>query len=83
MLTDQELILIREDERHKHSDRYGGIWEYLPLRWIKVAALKPGEEGLLKLVISLANGNQIESLFIPSMRSQVESLVEKLSTLIS
>ena len=43
ILTDNELILIRDDEESEENRgvRYGGVWYYLPLRHIAEFALLP------------------------------------------
>jgi hypothetical protein len=56
ILTDRELILIREERRRSGEDRYGGIWSYVPLN--KVVALSLIAEGgnLLRLSIQRPKG---------------------------
>jgi hypothetical protein len=72
ILTDRELIIIREEAWHGGKERYGGIWDYIPLN--KIVALSLSENDLLKLSIQLPAGERLECLFRASAKSEVEQL---------
>lgn len=76
ILTDKELILIRDDERvtpHK-GNRYGGVWQYIPLRSIASASIAEQPEGLLTLSISLSPNGHLDRIFALSSKAEVEHL---------
>jgi hypothetical protein len=76
ILTDKELILIRDDERvtpHKGT-RYGGVWQYIPLRSIASASITEQPEGLLTLSIGLSPNGHLDRIFALSSRVEVEQL---------
>ena len=81
MLTNQELIIIKEDEQNKRSDRFGGIWEFIPLPKIKAGHLTQEENGVIQLTITLKTGLEVHSLFMSSMRQQLENLLNLLNQL--
>jgi hypothetical protein len=60
LLTDQEVILIRDDEHSTENRgvRYGGIWQYIPLRHISALKLSEPASGLVTLSLILACGGQ-------------------------
>ena len=53
ILTDCELIAIREEEKACGAGRYGGIWDYLPLNKIRNVSLRERDGGLLALSVEL------------------------------
>jgi hypothetical protein len=63
ILTDRELIMIREEARQSGNDRYGGIWDFIPLN--KIGALSLDEKGsnLLALSIQLPENERFEYLY--------------------
>lgn len=76
ILTDKELILIRDDERvtpHRGT-RYGGVWQYIPLRNIASASLSRQPEGLLTLSIKLSPNGHLDRIFALSSQTEVEQL---------
>lgn len=75
MLTDQELILISEDNHHTHDDRYGGIWDYIPLAKIRNVGFNENNDGLISLSVSLQNDQRIESYFLQTLRPELQILV--------
>lgn len=79
MLTDKELILIRETERMVHDDRYGGVWDYVPLDKIKSASILQKQDGLLALVVELFDGHNLETHYLPSLRTELEVMAKILS----
>ncbi len=75
ILTDRELIIIREEAWHGGDERYGGIWDYIPLN--KIVALSLSENDPLKLSIQLPAGEHLESLFQVSAKQEIEQLLER------
>lgn len=74
ILTDRELILIREENTRRKEDRYGGIWDYIPLS--KITSLSLGEKAnsLLVLSIQLPGNVQFELLYEVSAQEDVNHL---------
>lgn len=74
ILTDKELILIREDERSSKKDntRYGGVWHYIPLRSIDAVAMTSDAADWLILSIGLTSAGRVEGIFAPDQRPEVE-----------
>lgn len=75
MVTDQELILISEDDHHAHDDHYGGIWDYIPLAKIRNVSIDDDQDGILTLTISLQNGHRIESRYLQTLQPELQTLV--------
>lgn len=84
VLTDQELILIQEANNGKdgRAGRYGGIWQYIPLRYINSVFLSPVENDRLTLSIRCRPNRIIEKLFdisnlpwVQQFRDQLQSLL--------
>ena len=86
ILTDQELILIKDDINVRRIDknmRHGGIWEYIPLNKIVSVSLAEKNARLLTLSINLPEGECVDSLFAVSKRSEVDAFVEQLKARIT
>jgi hypothetical protein len=77
ILTDRELILIREDDKLNSAGKYGGIWEYVPLNKISTLSLSEEDGELLVLSIQLPNKTQLECLFQACARRQVDQLLDR------
>lgn len=75
ILTDKELILIREEHLQGRKDRYGGIWDFIPLNKIESISLSHEEENLLALSIQLRNGERFERLFEDSLEKELNHFV--------
>ena len=78
ILTDQELILIREVLVRRNQDRYGGIWDYVRLKAIESVEIAETGRGHLRLSIGLHGGAPLEFLYEPSARQDLEGLVQEL-----
>ncbi|MGB8980696.1 MAG: hypothetical protein WCC12_02365, partial [Anaerolineales bacterium] len=64
VVTDRELILIRDVERgRKATDRYGGVWQYMPLHRLDSVNLSDAANDRLTLSIHCQPGRTIEKLF--------------------
>lgn len=75
ILTERELIVIRE-EYHKLSDnRYGGIWNYIQLNKIKELSVRSSNNGLLTLNIQLPDENQLSYQFDPAAHKELDQLI--------
>ncbi len=75
MITDQELILIRDDEHENRKEKYGAIWQVIPLSKIRSVDQTDQENGLLKLILHLSDGTQIDTLFLPQMKERIEKAI--------
>ena len=63
ILTDRELIMIREEARQSGNDRYGGIWDFIPLNKIGSLSLDKKGSNLLVLTIQLPENERLEYLY--------------------
>jgi hypothetical protein len=81
ILTDRELILIREEEAHSREDRYGGIWDYIPLSKIVSLSLSERADNLLVLAIRLPENMSLEFLFQDSAREEINQLLDRFKEL--
>jgi hypothetical protein len=81
ILTDRELILIREETRQSGDDRYGGIWDYIPLNKIADLSLGKKDSSLLKLSILLPENDRLELLYSASARQELDQLLIKFGEL--
>lgn len=78
VLTDRELIQIKEDEqaRREHCP-YGGIWNYIPLGRIERFAVAGGEAGGGPVLsVRLADGHEITVGFSSANGENVRRLAE-------
>lgn len=84
LLTNREVIFIRDDERtgeiKGRGERYGGVWQYVPLRSITSAEITETENGLLSLSIKLTvAGQQLDKVFEASNKKELEEFQKKLA----
>ena len=75
ILTDRELILIREEALPSLNDKYGGIWEYIPLNRIATLSTSTRNNNLLALSIKLVTGDSFECLFDLAKQDEVEQFL--------
>lgn len=81
ILTDRELIIIRDDPESPRSfdqTRYGGVWDYIPLNKIERIAWQARDAAVLSLALELPLGDRVESLFAPDQREKVEQFLNHL-----
>jgi len=80
ILTDRELILIRDEEQSRWSRnaRYGGTRSYIPLNKITSVSVTRKENDLLALSIHLPGNDQIVSLFSCSNERELNLLLGQL-----
>lgn len=74
ILTDQELIMIREEKNRRGQEKYGGIWEYISVQ--KIASLSTVEaiDNIIMFSIQLTDGNQLEYLFQADVKQEIVNL---------
>ena len=77
ILTDRELILIREEERHGGEDKYGGIWDYVPLNKISRLSSREKDSNLLVLSIELPESVRLEYLFQASAKGEIDQMLDR------
>src|SRR4030042_4009577 len=63
ILTDRELITVREENRRSADDKYGGIWDYIPLGKIVDLSVSQRDDHLFELSIQLPDGASLEYLY--------------------
>ncbi|MBL8055202.1 MAG: hypothetical protein JNK29_00825 [Anaerolineales bacterium] len=82
LLTDQELIVIEDDERSRTDKgvRYGGKWRYLALDHIGGAELSEPAAGQLVLSLSLVpGGRRCELRFPAAHQAELAELLGRLA----
>jgi len=84
ILTDRELIVIEDGERggEKRGTRYGGRWQYIPLKNITGTSLLDREDNLLVLSLVLSpSGRQVEFVFDVTKRQELFQLRDEIEKL--
>ena len=81
ILTDRELILIREEHLQSGGGRYGGAWVYIALDKISALRLDEKESNLLALSIHLPENERLEFLFQVSARNEIEQMLQRFKEL--
>lgn len=73
ILTDKELIIIKENDRCKGGFTYGGIWSYIPLAQISGLGITSNNEKdqCLALALKLSSG---ESIILEYDLTQLDAL---------
>ncbi|HEX3044931.1 MAG TPA: hypothetical protein VHY08_09250 [Bacillota bacterium] len=75
ILTDKELIIIKEGADSNHRVRYGGIWCYIPLYKItKLDVTRNLEEDVYKLSVNLPENIAMNTLFSADQKPQLDLL---------
>ena len=77
ILTDRELILIREEARQSGEDRYGGIWDYIPLRKIVGLTMREKDGNLMVLSVQMPGGESIECLYEATAEREIDQFLER------
>lgn len=77
ILTDKELVLIREDPSQGKPEQGGSICNFIPLNKIHSLAVTKEHENLLTVAIRVGNGEVFESLFDVSLEQEVHRFLEK------
>ena len=76
LLTDRELITVREEERRSANDKYGGIWDYIPLAKIVELTLSQRNGDLFELSIRLPDV-VLKSLYRASAGRELNELLDR------
>ena len=82
ILTDRELITVREEERRSSNDKYGGIWDYIPLAKIVELTLSHRDGDLFELSIRLPDV-VLKSLYTASAGRELNQLLDRFGELTS
>ena len=83
ILTDRELITVREEDRRSADDKYGGIWDYIPLDKIVDLSLSQRDGHLFELSIQLPDGAPLEYLYQASAERELNELLDRFRELAS
>ena len=75
ILTDRELILIREEEARSRGAQYGGIWNYIPLNKIASLSLSKKDGDLVGLTVRLPEDASFELLFQATAKEELDRLL--------
>lgn len=81
ILTDKEVIFIGDDKRstERRGVRYGGIWQYIPLRHIVSVSVAERSGNLLTLSLELSNqARRLEKTFEASNQQGVMQFKDEL-----
>ena len=81
ILTDREFIIIQEDAKRRKEDRYGGIWDYIPLNKIVSSSVKEKSEDMLMLTVQLPENTRFELLFQASAKEELNRLLNQFKEL--
>ncbi len=81
IVTDKELILIRDDIRVRsvRGLRHGGVWRYIPRRNLVSADVTESTGDLLTLSLFLTHNGRLDMLFSPDQRSALAEIQKSLS----
>jgi hypothetical protein len=80
ILTDRELIIIRDDPDSPEAvddTRYGGVYDFLPLGKIERITYRDKDADVLAVTLALPFGDRVESLFAANRRGEVERFIEQ------
>ena len=83
VLTDQELIVVQDDERSRDNQgvRYGGKWRYIRLDHLASAEVQEERDDLIRLALTVSPGEHpVETIFAASHREEILQLQETLIT---
>ncbi len=83
ILTDCEPIFIREEERHGREDKYGGIWDYIPLSKIRTISLKERNGSLMVLSVELPENVLLDYVFKATAKREIDRMLERFGELTS
>jgi hypothetical protein len=75
ILTDRELIIIREDARRGEDMRYGGIRDYIPLSKIVSLSQRDHANNLREFSIHLPENVCLDLLLQADARSEIDQLI--------
>jgi len=75
ILTDWELIIIREEKIVSDRGKYGGIWTYIPLNKVEKLSTSLKDDNLFMLSIQLRGTDSLEVPFQVSAKEEVNQLL--------
>jgi hypothetical protein len=82
ILTDRELIIIREDEeRWAKNASYGGVWSYVPLDKVTALALTEKDDHTLTLSIELPARDCLQARYSDASKSELVSFLSSVKEL--
>ena len=81
ILTDRELIMIREEKSKSGDGKYCGIWDFIPLNKIVTLSLDEKGNNLLVLTIQLPEKERLEYLYQASAKQDLNQLLERFKKL--
>jgi len=81
ILTDRELIIIREDADRRKEDRYGAIWNYIPLSKVMSLSVSEKNGDLVGLTIQLPGDASFELVFQSSIKEELDQLLTRFEEL--
>jgi hypothetical protein len=81
ILTERELIMIREEPAGRGNEKYGGVWDYIPLNKIMNLIVNAKEGNLLVLSIRLPESERLDFLYQASIKEEIEQLLERFKVL--
>ena len=82
ILTDRELIVIQEEAIRRREDRYGGVWDYIPLSKIISLTTSEKADDLLGLTVQLPEDTSFEFLFQASAEEELSQLLNRFKEII-
>jgi len=83
ILTDRELIAIREEEVRGTQSKYGGTWDYIPLNKISSVSLREKTDDTLILTVQLPEETSFTLLFQKSRKDALDQLIEQFEEIIA
>ena len=81
ILTERELILIREVPGPGGRESYGGVWDYMPLAKIDHLSVRGGGQDLVGLTVRLPGGVRLDLQYEASAAGELDSLLAQVSEL--
>jgi len=74
--------MIREEARQSGNDRYGGIWNFIPLSKIVTLSLREKNTSLVVLSIQLPEREHLEYLYQASAMEDLGKFLAQFKTLV-
>jgi hypothetical protein len=75
ILTDSELIIIKDQRQRFTQNKYGGIWNYIPLEKITSLSLAEQTDNTFTLSIGLPENDTIRSIFAAANKPDIDKLI--------
>jgi len=83
ILTDRELIAIREEEVRGTQSKYGGTWDYIPVNKIRSLSLSEKTDDTLLLTVQLPEEASFSFLFQKTGKGALDQLIEQFDEIIA